>query len=116
MAEILDTACIVAFGTTAVLYPQSTPETAVPIQGIFEKPSILEEVLPGFSSLVRFFVGYLDITPAPQHGDIITIYGTSYDVDDMEVDAVGGATLKLRKRSNTVSKRTMQGTAMITTA
>jgi hypothetical protein len=81
LAETLDSTCINAFGTTATLYPQSTPTTAVPINGIFEKPNMLEEVLPGFgTSVVRFFVGYLDITPAPQHGDIIKINGFMYDV------------------------------------
>jgi hypothetical protein len=113
MAETLDTACIAAFGVPANLYPQSTPTTAVQITGIFEKPSMLEEMMPGFTAVVRFFVKLPDITPTPRLGDIVTVGATSYDLWEIETDAVGGSTLKLRLRSNVSRKYQQAGKAKI---
>jgi hypothetical protein len=114
LAETLDAICIDTFGTTANFYPQSTPNTAIPIQGVFEKPAMLEDVLPGWgTSVVRFFIGFQSVNPSPQHGDILTINSSSYDINEVEVDAVGGATLKLRLRSNLSNKQSMPGVSRI---
>jgi len=97
LAAKLDQACIDTFGVTANLYPQTQPETAVPITGIFSTPSMLEEIAPGFGvAVIRFFVRQQDITPQPNHGDQLEVNSVRYDVYEAETDAVGGCTLKLR--------------------
>jgi hypothetical protein len=58
-----------------------------------------EDYVPGGvqgTSVVRLFVRFANITPSPRHGDTVAINGIVYDVVDVDVDAQGGAVLKLR--------------------
>lgn len=97
--ENLDNACLSAFGESATFHPQSGGSIA--ITGI-TAPSPVEDTLygatPGVVN-VYFFVRYVDLSPKPKRGDIVTYGGASYDVADVLVDSGGGATLKLRRNS-----------------
>ena len=97
--EHLDNACLSAFGEAATLLPQSGGSVA--ITGI-TAPSPVEDTLygatPGVVN-VYFFVRYIDISPKPKRGDMVTYGGASYDIADVLVDSGGGATLKLRRNS-----------------
>lgn len=99
----LDNACIDAFGDSAVWFPQSgayqTPPTQYPITGVFAPPGMYEEVMPGYGTVVvRFFVR-VDPTNMPLKGDTIEINGIIYDINQVEADVYGGATLKLRRKA-----------------
>ena len=87
-----------AFGTPVTFTPQDG-SGAQQITGIIQHPAMAEDYVPGSvqgTSVVRLFVRFANITPPPRHGDTITINGIVYDVVDVDVDAQGGAVLKLR--------------------
>jgi len=48
------------------------------------------------TAVVRLFVRFAAITPAPQRGDQVAINGNAYVVGEVDVDPQGGAVLKLR--------------------
>jgi hypothetical protein len=69
-----------------------TPQT---IFAVFVKPPMMEEVAPGNTTVVFLFVRWADITPNPQRGDGIQINSFTYNIENVEVDRVGGAVLRL---------------------
>ena len=98
LVNALDTACLATFGTTITFTPQDG-SGARRLTGIMQRPAMGEDYMPGSvqgTSVVRLFVRFSDITPPPRHGDKITISAIVYDVVDVDVDAEGGAVLKLR--------------------
>ena len=100
LAEAADLACLAAFGIPATFTPQDG-SGAQQITGIIRTPAMAEDYLPGGNpgtSVVRLFVRFVDLTPKPQHGDTVTINGTTYNVFEVEADVVGGAVLKLRTK------------------
>ena len=95
LVETLDTTCLSTFGVGAVLYPQTGG--TINFSGIFEPPAMLEEIMPGAGvAVVRFFCRFVDLNPLPQIGDVVSINSVTYDVFDVLVDSMGGASLKLR--------------------
>jgi hypothetical protein len=95
---MLNAAVLAAFGIPATFTPQNG-SGAQQITGIIQAPAMGEDRLPGAilgPAVVRLFVPFASITPAPQHGDAITINGVAYAVVDLDVDTQGGTVLKLR--------------------
>ena len=95
---MLNAALLAAFGIPVTFTPQDG-SGAQQITGIIQEPAMGEDTLPGSSlgaAVVRLFVLFTAITPAPRHGDAITINGVAYVVADLDVDTRGGAVLKLR--------------------
>jgi hypothetical protein len=98
LTESANSAVIDAFGMPATLQPQDG-SAAVPIVGVIQTPAMPEEFSPGGVqgvSVVRFFVNYSDIQPAPQRGDTVTLNGVVYVIAEAAVDTNGAAVLKLR--------------------
>jgi hypothetical protein len=92
---------IAIYGIPATFTPYATgqPQT---ICGIIAPPPFEEDVLPNSvtgTALVHFHIRYSDITPSPVEGDAITLDGVVYDLFKIDVNVVGGARLRLRKRS-----------------
>lgn len=85
----------------ATVHPRDlSQDFAIP--GIIKNPAMEEDFIPGSSqgvSVVRFFVQLSSLEVIPQKGDTATLNGIEYDVFDVIVDQVGGATLKLRKKN-----------------
>jgi hypothetical protein len=93
----MDNACLNAFGVAATFLPQVGGE--VPLTGIFSPPAMMDDVLPGYgASNARFFVNFAALVPSPKNGDRFQINGDIFVLNDLDVDEVGGATLKLRKQ------------------
>jgi hypothetical protein len=95
---MLNAAVLAAFGIPATFTPQDG-SGAQQITGIIQAPAMGEDRLPGAvlgAAVVRLFVQFASIMPAPRHGDLITINGVVYAVVDLDVDTQGGAILKLR--------------------
>jgi hypothetical protein len=95
---MLNATVLAAFGIPATFTPQDG-SGARQISGIIQAPAMGEDSLPGSilgAAVVRLFVQFAGIAPAPQHGDAITINGVAYVVADLDVDTQGGAVLKLR--------------------
>ncbi|HZT28804.1 MAG TPA: hypothetical protein VE999_06680 [Gemmataceae bacterium] len=98
LVNTLDAACLATFGTPVTFTPQDG-SGAQQLSGIIQRPAIAEDYVPGSvqgTSVIRLFVRFAAITPSPRHGDTITINSIVYDVVDVNVDAEGGAVLKLR--------------------
>lgn len=98
LVNTLDAACLATFGTSVTFTPQDG-SGAQQLSGIIQHPAIAEDYVPGSmqgTSVIRLFVRFATITPLPRHGDTITINAVIYDVVDVDVDAEGGAVLKLR--------------------
>jgi hypothetical protein len=98
LVNTMDDACLSTFGTPATFTPQDG-SGAQQITGIIQHPAMAEDYVPGGvqgTSVVRLFVRFANITPSPRHGDTVAINGIVYDVVDVDVDAQGGAVLKLR--------------------
>jgi len=94
----VDTACLATFGIPATFTPQDG-SGAQAITGIIQDPAMAEDYVPGSvqgTAVVRLFVRFAALTPAPQRGDVITINGIVYNVFEVDVDPHGGAVLKLR--------------------
>ena len=95
---MLNAAVLAAFGIPVTFTPQDG-SGAQQIAGIIQAPAMGEDRLPGSilgAAVVRLFVHFTAVTPAPQHGDAITINGIVYAVAAVDVDTQGGAVLKLR--------------------
>ena len=95
---MLNAAVLAAFGIPATFIPQDGSGDQQ-ITGIIKAPAMGEDRLPGASlgaAVVRLFVQFASIAPAPRHGDLITINGVVYAVVELDVDTQGGAVLKLR--------------------
>ena len=95
---MLNATVLAAFGTPVTFTPQDG-SGAQQITGIIQAPAMGEDSLPGGvrgTAVVRLFVQFTNIAPAPRHGDAITISGVAYVVVDLDVDTQGGAVLKLR--------------------
>jgi hypothetical protein len=99
----LDSSLIDVFGDTVSFAPKdgSGPFSII---GIFETPSMLDQFEPlGGAAILRLFVRLADVLAAtgttPARGDVISINGLTYDCTDILVDALGGASLRLRQRS-----------------
>ena len=98
LVNTLDAACLATFGTVVTFTPQDG-SGAQQLTGIIQRPAMGEDYVPGSvqgTSVIRLFVRFAAITPPPRHGDTITINAIAYDVVDVDVDAEGGAVLKLR--------------------
>lgn len=98
LVNTLDAACLSTFGTPVTFTPQDG-SGAQQIAGIIQHPAMAEDYVPGGvqgTSVVRLFLRFASITPPPRHGDTITVNSIVYDVVDVDVDAQGGAVLKLR--------------------
>jgi len=98
LVNVMDTACLAAFGTPVTFTPQDG-SGAQSITGIIQNPAMAEDYVPGSvqgTSVVRLFVRFANLSPLPQHGDTITINGIAYTVVEIEADTEGGAVLKLR--------------------
>ena len=98
LVNTLDGACIATFGTPVTFTPQDG-SGAQQITGIIQHPAMAEDYVPGGvqgTSVVRLFIRFANIAPPPRHGDTITVNNIVYDVVDVDVDAQGGAVLKLR--------------------
>jgi hypothetical protein len=96
--NVLDAACLGTFGIPVTFTPQDG-SGAQQITGIIQAPAMGEDRLPGSISgaaVVRLFVQFAGLAPAPQHGDLITINGIAYAVVEVDVDTQGGAVLRLR--------------------
>lgn len=99
----VDDACFAAFGLTQDnVLVQFTPQDGSgtqQIDGIVVKPALEEASQPGSSKgtkVMRLFVRFIEITPNPRVGDVITVNGVDYAVNDIDVDRAGGSVLKLR--------------------
>ena len=95
---MLNAAVLAAFGIPVTFTPQGG-SGAQQITGIIQAPAMGEDRLPGAilgAAVVRLFVPFATISPAPQHGDAITINGVAYAVVEVDVDTQGGAVLRLR--------------------
>ena len=95
---MLNATVLAAFGIPATFTPQDG-SGAQQITGIIQAPAMAEDRLPGAIlgvAVVRLFVQFTNITPAPQQGDAIAINGAAYAVVDVNVDTQGGAVLILR--------------------
>src|SRR5690348_13970232 len=94
-AKALDDACLAAFGLKAdgvvVLFTPQDGSGAQQIDGIIKEPALEEDTLS--PSVVRLFVRFTEISPAPQKGDVVSIGSQHYDVADIDVDPAGGAVL-----------------------
>ena len=98
LVNAMDTACLATFGTPVTFTPQDG-SGAQQITGIIQTPAMAEDYVPGSvqgTSVVRLFVRFASIAPPPRGGDTVTINGTVYAVQDVDVDTQGGAVLKLR--------------------
>ena len=98
LVNTMDSACLSTFGTPATFTPQDG-SGAQQITGIIQTPAMAEDYVPGSlqgTAVVRLFIRFAVIAPAPQHGDTVTINGVTYNVAEVEVDTQGGAVLKLR--------------------
>ncbi len=98
LVNALDTACLNTFGVPATFTPQDGSGDQQ-ITGIIENPAMAEDYVPGSvqgTAVVRFFVRFANITPAPQRGDVITLNGIVYTILEVDADTQGGAVLKLR--------------------
>ena len=98
LVNALDAACLATFGVSATFTPQDG-SGAQQITGIVQNPAMAEDYVTGSvqgTSVVRLFVRFAGIVPAPQHGDLIAINGILYNVAEVAVDTQGGAVLKLR--------------------
>jgi len=98
ITESANAAMIDTFGVAATLQPQGGGDP-VAIAGVIQNPAMAEEFSAGGSqgtSVVRFFVNFADIQPAPQRGDTVTLNAVVYVVADVAVDTNGCASLKLR--------------------
>ena len=98
LVNIVDAACLATFGVHATFTPQDG-SGAQQITGIIRTPAMGEDTIPGSIqgvSVVRFFVQFSKITPAPHHGDTVTLNGITYVVAEVDVDVHGDAVLKLR--------------------
>lgn len=93
---------IATFGVPATFTPQDgaggwlAPQT---ILGIVMRPAMPEDVPPGYgtgTANLRLWVNFETISPPPQHGDQVAFNGTTYLVQEVDVDIDGGAILKLR--------------------
>jgi len=93
---------IATFGVPATFTPQNgaggwlAPQT---ILGIVTRPAMPEDFPPGYGpglTNLRFWVHFETISPSPQHGDQVTFNGTTYLVQEVDVDIDGGAVLKLK--------------------
>lgn len=94
----VDTACLATFGIPVTFTPQDG-SGAQSITGIIQNPAMAEDYVPGSvqgTAVVRLFVRFAAITPAPQRGDQVAINGNAYAVGEVDVDPQGGAVLKLR--------------------
>lgn len=99
----LDSICVDVFGDTVVFAP-ADGSGPFPITAIFDPPSMMDEVMPQLgAAIVRLFVRLADVVTAtghsPTRGDTFQFNGYTYDLDDVAVDANGGATLRMRARS-----------------
>jgi hypothetical protein len=95
---MLNAAVLAAFGIPVTFTPQDGSGSQQ-ITGIIQAPAMGEDGLPGSilgAAVVRLFVQFTNSTPAPRHGDVVTINGVAYAVVDLDVDTQGGAVLKLR--------------------
>ena len=95
---MLNAAVLAAFGIPVTFTPQDN-SGAQQITGIIQAPAMGEDRLPGSilgAAVVRLFVHFVAIAPAPQHGDTIAINGVAYALVEVEADTQGGAVLKLR--------------------
>ena len=95
---MLNAAVLAAFGIPVTFTPQDG-SGAQQTTGIIQAPAMGEDSLPGSNlgaAVVRLFVQFTAIAPAPRHGDAITINGVAYAVVEVDVDTQGGAVLKLR--------------------
>ena len=98
LVNAMDTACLATFGTPVTFTPQDGSE-AQQITGIIQNPAMAEDYVPGSvqgTAVIRLFIRFAGIEPPPRRGDTVTVNGTIYDVQEVEVDTQGGATLKLR--------------------
>jgi hypothetical protein len=98
LVNTLDGACLATFGTPATFTPQDG-SGAQQIAGIIQHPAMAEDYVPGGvqgTSVVRLFIRFANIAPPPRHGDTVVINSIVYGVVDVDVDAQGGAVLKLR--------------------
>jgi hypothetical protein len=96
LTEAANVAAIDTFGFPATLQPQGGLP-AVSISGVIMNPAMGEDVAPtAGASVLRFFVNYSDVSPAPRMGDVVVISGFSYAITEPVVDTNGAAVLKLR--------------------
>ncbi len=98
LVNAMDTACLATFGIPVTFTPQDD-SGAQQITGIIQTPAMAEDYVPGGvqgTSVVRLFIGFAGTVPSPRGGDTVTINGTIYAVQEVAVDAHGGAVLKLR--------------------
>ena len=98
LVNTLDAACLATFGIAVTFTPQDG-SGAQQITGIIQNPTMAEDYVPGSvqgTAVVRLFVRFAGIDPAPRMGDTITVNGTTYNVQEVAVDTQGGAVLKLR--------------------
>ncbi len=98
LVSVLDSTCLATFGIPATFTPQDG-SGAQAVTGIIKTPAMGEDTIPGGItgvSVIRFFVQFSKITPAPQHGDTFTINGITYVVAEVDVNIRGDAVLKLR--------------------
>lgn len=98
LINVMDSGCLATFGTPVTFAPQDG-SGAQQIAGIIQNPAMAEDYVPGSvqgTAVVRLFVRFADIAPAPRCGDTVAINGIAYDVEEVQVDVQGGAVLKLR--------------------
>ncbi len=98
LIALLDASCIsVLGGVPATFTPQGG--SAQVINGLIQSPAMAEDYIPGGTqgvAVVRFFVRFSTISPAPHRGDAVTINGTNYVIQEVDVDVAGSGALKLR--------------------
>ena len=99
--ERANQAFLSTWGIEAAWQPQAGGDL-VTITGVIKNPGVEDEFVPASSqgvAVVRFWVDFSSMDPAPARGDRISINGVSYYVAEDPVDIEGGAVLKLRRRN-----------------
>lgn len=99
----MDATCLKTFGLAGdnviVTFIPQDGSGAQTIDGIVQNPNQYEDAMPGGTkgtTVVHLFVQYSTLTPAPSKGDVISINGKNYFIQNPDVDLAGGAILKLR--------------------
>jgi hypothetical protein len=84
-----------------VTFTPAATGTPQAITGVLKRTPEMEAMQQAFGSTNMFlFVRWADITPNPQRGDSIVVNDFTYEIGELEVDRVGGATLKLKRNGD----------------
>lgn len=104
LVQALDQACLDTFDSLSgtVYFPNGT---TVPFTGLTRNPAFEDDYVPGSQAGVGMLILFIRIDAYQSAfgnlislGCIATINGVSYDIFEVNVDRLSGATLKMRRR------------------